>query len=153
MIDLIDEMRETQERLDDLESKANSRVQRVVDTYRMLRKEKAFTNDSESTYSLDGSQYAVLKVTHIPSYFDRFEIHKGYLRATGTYYGSYGYSERETVTVPVRWMSYSDDRLEAAMMRRWAQVLSDREKEDSERKEAEKLKRLEKYKKLKEEFE
>ncbi len=153
MIEDIEKIEELKKELEKVKDRCNDKVTEIVETYFYLRRNKKFVQDSEQSYSFEGSQYAVLKTTHIPQSFDSFQCEGENVNASGNYYGSRGYISWETVEVPKRWFEYTEDRLEKAMLRRWAQVLSDRGKEKEKLEEIEKQKRLKQFEKLKQEFE
>lgn len=150
MIDLINNINEQNNKLRSLRDEANSKVKSIIKTYNQLRREKAFKNDSKDMY--ETSEYAIFKVHNMPEDFEDFEKEGKNVIASGTYYGRMGYTDYCRVFIPARWFSYSQERLEAAMMRRWSQFLNDKMNLQNKEEEEKKRKRLEEYQKLKDEF-
>jgi len=147
MTSLIAQRKNHQDAVDEIESQQNAMVWRVLNA--LYQHEKVLWTGNY--YDYEGPRYCLTGAWNWPGHFESFKIDdEEKITATGTYYGSRGYVETESVTFPASWLQADPDSLPAIFDAHWAlvqkakQAKRDEQARTAEAKEREDFERLQK---------
>jgi hypothetical protein len=148
---LLDRRAALEEELETVTDELTSEIERVVD----IVKDIEYPGDTDERWSCDAARYVLLGTNHPPESYDDIRVENGReptVRASGTFYGSMGYSDMETVRFPKRWVGMSEEELTKEALQKWNEVQKERAEKVRQLKLKEEQERREQFEALKKEF-